>query len=129
MSKNNKQSIKHETMKRHIILIMLFLCMLYPQSRAAELPSGQGAVYEAQAPSSKPAGSYAPFSSSNNMNRPLKSIDPGDTGDDLNNTGGTDDTGNVNDNNVPIADGTLVLILASVVYGIIRKNRVNKESK
>jgi len=100
--------------------------MLYPHSRAAELPSQQGAVYEAQAPSSKSPA----FSSSNgNTNHPLKVVDPNDTGDGIVSGGGTDDTANVNDNNTPVSDGIWILILVSVVYGIIRKSRINEERK
>ena len=118
-------------MKRHATLIMLFLCLLYPLSRAAELPCGQVPVYEAQQPASKTTeNNYIPFSSSNgNINRPLKTVDPNDTGDDFNNPGGTNDTGNVNDNKVPVTDGIWVLILVSVMYGIIRKNRINEDNK
>ena len=109
---------------KHTILTLILLSIFY---------IAQAQVFENAPPSSSMKGSLnetynTPFSSDNgSINRPLKVVDPNDTGDDFNNPGGINDTGNVNDNNVAIADGTWILVLASVIYGIIKRNKKTRD--
>ena len=106
---------------RQITIIILFLWILYPKAQAGEIFNNS--VPEISQPAT--AGSQTPFSSGNN--RPFRVVDPGDTGDNFGPTGGTDDTGNVNDNNTPIADGGFIIMLTLIAYCTVKKYRQIKK--
>ena len=69
--------------------------------------------------------------SRNNQGPILRAGDANDTGDNINNTGGEDYIGNVNDNNVPIRGGILIISLIAIAYTIalaVKKRRKMRNS-
>lgn len=108
-------------MRHTTFIILLFLWALNLHVHAVELPNRAGQVFQSNQPQTATPnsnGAYTPFSSGSN--RPiLKAIDPGDIGDDIDKTNGTDPEANVNDNNTPVSDGTLLLMFFLTGYIVV----------
>ena len=105
---------------KQTIVLLLAVILSCGFAEAVEYPASgsQATPFDGyRSPVAQPKNSTGnPFSSEDAKRPILRAGDPGDTGDDIPNTGGNDNTGNVNDNNVPVNSGLWFMILISLAY-------------
>ena len=110
-------------------LIILLISMAY-RLMNAQCYSNHSPIFEDPRPGiTSPAmnGYAAPFSAGKNSYPTLRAGDKNDTGDNLINTGGTDGNGNQND--IPVGDGVVIIIVLTLGYAVYSRKYRSKVRK
>ena len=102
---------------KYAIVFLFTVILSCGLTRAIEYPSGSGqSSFKGIGSPATPPSSQGTAFSNKNKGPVLRAGDLDDKGDDIPNTGGTDDTGNVNDNNTPVREGVLFIVLVAFAY-------------